>query len=345
MRVGLRAESPLDRAAIATGLVPQPIFEAYLAPAMARAIMAGTRLGIFAALAARPDDSAGLAERLQLQRDAVDVLCTALHELRYLDRRSDQWHNAKRTERYLLPADRSVEIWTGEFGYDMWDAFADLERVARTGEHQGLHVKNPDDPYWDRYMRGLHQIARLGAPRMAKMLRLRNPTRLLDLAGGHGAYATALCRRHPGLQATVVDLEGGARRGRTIVAQEGMADRVTYVVGDLFETDLGDGYDAAMANSILHHFDPEACVTLLRRARSALTPGATMAVLELERPAPGRRGDQIGALTGLLFYVTSGARTYTADELRDLFARAGFKRVRARRHPELAGSVLVTGRA
>ena len=56
-------------------------------------------------------------------------------------------------------------------------------------------------------------------------------------------------------------------------------------------------------------------------------------------------GTQIGTLTGLLFYVTSHARTYSGSELEEFLEAAGFERVRSRRHPRLPGSVLVLGRA
>jgi hypothetical protein len=53
----------------------------------------------------------------------------------------------------------------------------------------------------------------------------------------------------------------------------------------------------------------------------------------------------VGTLTGLLFYVTSGARTYSGGEISEWFEAAGFTSVRARHHPRLTGSVLVVGRA
>jgi cyclopropane fatty-acyl-phospholipid synthase-like methyltransferase len=122
-----------------------------------------------------------------------------------------------------------------------------------------------------------------------------------------------------------------------------MSDRVEYLVGDMFETDLGRDYDIATAHAIVHHFDPETNVTLLRRAREALREGGTMAVLELERPPQDKAGTPIGTLTGLLFYVTSGARTYSGDEIAGWLQAAGFSNVRQRHHLRLTGSVLVLG--
>ena len=64
-----------------------------------------------------------------------------------------------------------------------------------------------------------------------------------------------------------------------------------------------------------------------------------------ERPPPGERGTTIGALTGLLFYVTSRSRTYTADELSTFVEAAGFNRVRQRRSQRFPGHVMITGRS
>ena len=68
-------------------------------------------------------------------------------------------------------------------------------------------------------------------------------------------------------------------------------------------------------------------------------------MLEQERPPTGERGSTIGALTGLLFYATSRARTYTADELTTFVEAAGFNRVRERRSQRFPGHVVITGRA
>ena len=348
MRVATKPEGVFDRLALrlAPGLVPTPIIESYVAMMMARAIMAGTSLGVFRALDERPDDAAELARRLDLDPRGADVLMIALHALGYVEQSQGRYSNSRQVERFLLPgAGQSQERWVGSFTYDMWDTFGELERVLRSGEPIGLHERGREDPYWERYMRGLFDLSKLRGGFIARMIGARRPSRMLDLAGGHGGFAMALCRRHPGLRATIVELEGAARIGRRIVEEEGMADRVEFAVGDMFESDLGTGYDIATAFSIVHHFDPDRNLALVRRARAALRPGGTIAVYELDRPRPGRRGTQLGALDGLLFYALSGARTYSGEEIAEWLSEAGFARVKVRRPPQIGGTVLVTGRA
>ena len=346
MRVATRADSVADRLALAAGIVPTPLLETFEAMAMARAIMAGASLGIFDALAEKQDTAEGLARRLKLDDRGTDILLVALHALGYVEDRDGLYRNAPAVEKFILrDSPQSVRAYIETFNEDMWNEFSHVHEAVRTGETTGLHSRDPDDPYWERYMRGLFDLTRLAGDDVAKLIPARSPKRMLDLAGGHGGYAMAMCRRHEGLEVTIAELEGAARIARKIVREQGMSDRIDFLVGDMFEIELGSGYDVVTAFQILHHFDEDRNVELLTLAREALREGGTVAVLEQERPPPGRRGNSIGALTGLLFYVTSRARTYTADELSTFIEAAGFNRVRQRRSQRFPGHVVVTGRA
>jgi ubiquinone/menaquinone biosynthesis C-methylase UbiE len=346
VRVATKPDSLPERLALTAGVVPTPLLETFEAMAMARAIMAGASLGIFDALDERHDTAEGLARRLRLDPSGTDILLVALHALGYVEDRDGSYRNSPAVEKFVLrDSPQSIRSYIETFNRDMWDEFARVEDAIRSGETSGLHSRPPDDPFWERYMRGLFDLTRLAGDDVAKMIPARSPKRMLDMAGGHGGYAIAMCRRHPGLTVTIAELEGAARIGRKIVSEEGMTNRIEFLVGDLFESDLGDGYDVATAFQIIHHFDEDRNVELLTRAREALREGGTVAVLEQERPPPGSRGNTIGALTGLLFFATSRARTYTADELSTFVEAAGFDRVRQRRSQRLPGHVLVTGRA
>jgi SAM-dependent methyltransferase len=346
VRVGTKPESVPERLALAAGTVPTPLLETFEAMAMARAIMAGVTLGIFDALDEQPDDADRLARRLKLDPRGTDILLVALHALGYLEHRNGRYRNAPAIEKFVLPdSPQTLRAYIGAFNEDMWNEFSRTEQAIRTGEASRLHERAPDDPYWERYMRGLFDLTRLAGDDVARLIPTRNPKRMLDLAGGHGGYAIAMCRRHADLTVTIAELEGAARIGREIVREQGMADRIDFLVGDMFEADLGEGYDVATAFQILHHFDEDVNVELLTRAHEALRDGGTVAVLEQERPPTGKRGSTIGALTGLLFYATSRARTYAADELSTFIEAAGFNRVKVRRSQRLPGHVLITGRA
>ena len=322
-----------------------PLFEAYFGLMEARVIMAGSKMGVFAALAEQPDDAAGLAARLGCDSAGVDALLVALRSMDYLDLTDDGLYEPGAPARLHLVPDAPVPLGEliGGFTYDMWELFSQLEETVESGVPVGLHEDAPDDAYWGRYMRGLYELSALRSGELCELIPTDSPLRLLDIAGGHGGYSVAMCKLHPGLRAHVVELEGAARIGRQTVAEAGMAERIDYEVTDMFGFEAPGAYDVAMANSILHHLDAERSVELLEVGRRALRPGGTMAVIEMERPPDGERGTRLGGVTGVLFYLTSKVRTWSALELCRSFEAAGFEQVQPRRSELVPGIVVVTG--
>ena len=336
MRPAVRPDNPIEAAALALNLAPRPVIDSMFGMMVARAVMAGVRLGVFERLARSPASSDELAAELDLSPDGARHLVECLRAAGHLDLDDGRYRLERRARRWLDP--RS-DLYVGgfvDFNYDQWDLWSRLEEAVHAGRSFEIHEQPPGDPFWDRYIRGQYELARLSGPEVAKALRLpKRPRHLLDAAGAHGWFAAELCRRHPTLQATVVDLPASAAVGRRIIAEAGMADRVRHVEGDLFEADLGGPYDAALVFNLVHHLSPEQNVDLLRRIGAALGPDGVVAVLDLFLPAGDRPADQ-SAFLGMHFWLASGASTYTPDDLREWLREAGFaapRRIRIRRIP------------
>jgi SAM-dependent methyltransferase len=311
--------------------VPQPFYEAYMAPIAARALIAATRLGLIAALAEHPASPTELAGSLGLDEETVELVLCALLNLGYTRRHRDGRYALRGTaRRWLTPGTWDAVI--GGLAPDGWDLIGHLDERLQGRPPVGWHERPEDDPLWERYQHAMTQLARQAAGPLARAIPARSPRRLLDLGGSHGLHAAAMCRRHPGLHATVIDLPPAARFGRHVIAQEGMSDRVQHVEGDIFQADLGSEWDLISAHALLHNFSPERCLDLLRRAHEALAPEGTLAILEIERAPRGRRGTRAGALSSLLFHTFGEGRCYQPQELRDMLKTAGFTRVRVR-HP------------
>jgi ubiquinone/menaquinone biosynthesis C-methylase UbiE len=325
--------------------LPSPFFDAYIGLMAARALMAATSLGVFAALAEQPDDAAGLARRTGLVEDRLVVLLAALTALGYVRRRGERYRLTRTARRWLAPGGRSgLDALVGRLAYWNWRGMDALEDVLRGGAPIGLHDRPPDDPLWSDYQAAMAQLADLTADHVARAIPVEHPHRLLDLGGGPGLHAAAMCRRHPGLEATVVELEAPAALGRERLAREGLAGRIHYQVGDLFALELGSGYDVVTVHQVLHNLEEERCVELLRRGRSALEPGGILVVLEPEQPPPGRPGSLIPTVGSLAFMTFTGTRCWTAAELRDFLVRAGFTQIEERRPLLLSGNLILMGR-
>ncbi len=339
MRLSLRGDNLLERLVLRTGLVPAPAAEAWGGMALSAMLVTAVELGVFSRLATGPASAEELRAELDLAAPGLAALLDCLHSGGYLRLRGGRYELTRVARRWLAPqAPLSVADFVAGTG-DYWTWWQRLPEVIRTGTPVGHHDADPDDPYWRRYLTGQYQLARLSAGEVARKLRVPPHARtVLDIGGGHGAYPIELCRRHPALTATVLDLPGSARIGRELVAAAGLADRISFREGDARHADLGAGYDLVLCFNLVHHLTPAEIVALFTRIRAALAPGGSLAVLD-GFSAPTRRPQPAAATLSLFMYLSSGSRAYPRDQLGDWLSRAGFaapRRIPARRIPGLA---------
>ena len=78
-----------------------------------------------------------------------------------------------------------------------WDVLRPLDDAIRTGEPYRLHEERQDDPAWEGYMRGLFEISRAEQDVNAALVPVEDARSLVDVAGGHGGFSMAMCRRFP----------------------------------------------------------------------------------------------------------------------------------------------------
>lgn len=336
VRLAPQAEKPAERLAIALELAPEPVLYALFGPAYARVLHVSARTGLLARLAGEPATVHALAHELDFREAGLRGLLDCLAAMAYVEQIDDDWLLSARGRRWLDPASPTSVLGYVDHTHDYWEWWAGLEDFVRGGAPVAIHEAAAGDPSWERYIRGQYELARLSSPEVARGLRLgARPRRLLDLAGGHGWFAAELCLRHPGLEAVVLDLPGSVAVGAQLMEEQGMADRVRHVEGDLHTADLGGPYDAALVFNIVHHLTPDENARLLRRVHDALRPGGSVAVLDLWTRPPGERPDS-AAFLGLFFQLTSAGSTYGPAEFTGWLAAAGFgapRRVPIRRLP------------
>lgn len=347
MRLSLRGASPAEWLALRGGVVPEAAAQAWGGIALSGVLVAAVRTGLAERLARAPATAGEAAADLGLDEAATELLLECLRSSAgHVVRRGDRYRLSRRSRPWLDPrSPRSLAGFVSATG-DYWDWWSGLETTVRDGRPVGHHDAPADDPYWRRYITGQFELARLSADEVARKLRLPPGTRsLLDIGGGHGWYAARLCRRHPGLTATVLDLPGSAAIGREIIAGAGMSDRVRFRDGDATRDDLGGGYDVVTCFNLVHHLTADQVTDLFARARAALRPGGLLAVLDGFADGRRRRQPAQADVLSLFVYLSSGSRVRTQAELGEWLRGAGFGPPRRTRVLRIPGQALYVSRA
>lgn len=331
MRIGLIPDGLYDRALFASRRFPRPVFDVMGMMLFSRAVMAGVHFRVFDRLASGARTADELAKEAGCDPHGMKLLLEALAACGYLEVEEERYRNTRLATDWLLSESPQTLANFVRFNYDQWDWVSHLEEFIGKGESRDIHEKL-DEAGWRNYMLGLRDLSLLSADEVVAKIRLNRPRSLLDVAGGHCQYSIAMCRRYPGLKATVVDLEPAVRIGRELVARAGLADRIAFRIGSLTETPFGENHDTAFLFNIVHHLDEAANRATLERLQAALAPGGTLVVYEPFREDRERqKRDQLGSLMALFFGVTSRRQTYGFAEVADWAAAAGFRRIRKER--------------
>jgi SAM-dependent methyltransferase len=220
---------------------------------------------------------------------------------------------------------RALALFSGEDAYRSW---ADLLYSVRTGAPAFDHVfgaphfdylaQHPaSSAIFNQVMSG--NVARSAAATVAAY---GFPTSgvVVDAGGGHGALIAAILRAHPALRGVLFDMPHVVAGALPALEAAGVADRCERVGGDFFTPPLPAG-DLYTLRQIIHDWDDERAVAILRNCAQALAPGGKVLIIESVIP-PGNGPSPVKFLD-LQMLVMNGGRQRTEEEYRKLYVAAG----------------------
>jgi SAM-dependent methyltransferase/DNA-binding transcriptional ArsR family regulator len=143
---------------------------------------------------------------------------------------------------------------------------------------------------------------------------------VVDVGAGDGTLLVELLAGQPGLAGIALDLPHVADAARRRVAQAGLSDRIRCAGGDFFREVPGGG-DYYILAEILHDWDDEHAVAILRQCRRAMPPHGRL--LMLEQVIPDGHKQHPARLLDLHMLVMLGGRERTRGQWHALLDRGG----------------------
>lgn len=148
-----------------------------------------------------------------------------------------------------------------------------------------------------------------------------NIRRLVDVGGGHGSLMAAILQAHPHLNGTLFDLPHVVEGARSALSAAAVADRCEIAGGDFFES-VPPGGDAYVLKWIIHDWDRDRAVAILRNCRRAMNP--TGRLLLIESVIPGPDEPHPGKIMDFIMLLGLGGQERTEQQYAGLLREAGF---------------------
>lgn len=175
-----------------------------------------------------------------------------------------------------------------------------------------------------------HSVGVAGA--LAQALDTSAVKHLVDIGGASGTIIAALLGVNRALRGTILERADVVPRAEAALAKRGLASRCRAVAGDFF--DSVPEADLYILKTILHDWDDQQSINILRNCARAMRPSGRVVLVERLIPEQGDPGE--AALSDLNMLVLLPGRERTASEFADLFRASGLKLDRT---SELASSL------
>ncbi|MEO7660616.1 MAG: methyltransferase [Pyrinomonadaceae bacterium] len=210
-----------------------------------------------------------------------------------------------------------------------YNVFAEMKHSVMTGETawEKTHGSGPFDWLQDRpaeaelFNNCMTELSVGAAPPVVEAYDFSGINTLADIAGGHGYLLSQILRANPSMRGILFDMEQVIAGADQTLEQHGVSERVEKMSGDFFEE--VPAADAYIMKHIIHDWDDDRCVTILKNIHRAMTGDGKVLIVEMvvpegNDPHPSKSLD-------LEMLASPGGLERTEGEYRDLYAAAGFR--------------------
>ncbi|MCK0177536.1 acetylserotonin O-methyltransferase [Mycolicibacterium sp. F2034L] len=299
------------------------------------ALYSAARLGIADQLAAGPAAAKDVAARVGADADGVYRLMRALTARGVLEHRADGRFALTRVGQALRSdADGSLRDLVLFIGHPIrWADWGNLEHSVRTGatafaERHGagfFSYLETDPEFAEVFNRAMTASSGLADEAALRRYDFSGFRLIVDVGGGHGAILSTILRSAPEARGVLFDLPSVVQDAEPTFTAAGVAHRASTVGGSFMES-VPDGGDAYVMKNIIHDWQDDDAVRILRNIRTAIDARGKLLLLEMVLPE--RADSFVGHLLDLEMLVAAGGRERTRAEYANLLTRSGFRLTR-----------------
>jgi hypothetical protein len=320
-------------------LDPGPILQTAFAFWSSKVLLTAVEFDVFTKLAGRRLTGSELGAELGLHPRAIGDFFDALVAMRVLDREGDgreaKYSDSPAAAVYL---DKNSPRYVGgilvmlnERLFKFWH---DLPEALRTGRPQNeikhgqkgmFETLYEELPRLEQFMGAMTGLSRINFEAFASKFDFSPYRTLCDVGGATGLLCIEVAKRHAHLKCISFDLPPVAPIAQKHIAAAGFSDRIGTASGDFFQDPLPKA-DLITMGMILHDWNLEKKLQLIRAAYDALPPGGALVAIEALID-DARRENLFGLLMSLNMLIEFGdAFDYSGADFRKWCENVGFKR-------------------
>jgi hypothetical protein len=320
-------------------LDPSPILQTAFGFWNAKVLLTAVEMGLYTKLGNRRLTGEELGRELGLHPRGIYDFFDAQVAMGFLEREGDgpsgRYFNTpegsmyldERSPRYIGGILRMLNVRLFKYWHDLPEALRTgrPQNESKHGEKGVFETIYADPAGLEGFLNAMTGLSRLNFETLAVLIDFSKFNTLCDVGGATGLLCCEVARNHPHLQCFSWDLPIVEPIARRHIAAAGLSDRVRAVSGDFFKDPLPRA-DVVTMGMILHDWNLERKLHLIRAAYDALPPGGALMAIE-NIIDDGRRENVFGLLMSLNMLIEFGeAFDFSGADFRQWCTQVGFKR-------------------
>lgn len=302
---------------------------------VSQALYVAAKLGVADLLSDTPKTSLALAKAAGVHPQALHRLLRALASVGvFAEDEQARFSNTPLSEciRTTTPGSlRPFVVMQGE--PESWLPWGRLLYSVTTGATAFEHVfGTPQFPYLAEHPEAARVFDEAMTSRSAVEIEdvLRSydfsgSSSFVDIGGGQGALLRAILNAYPDVKGVLFELPHVIERACRSLSEHTGSQRCRLEAGDFFETIPG-GFDVYLLKKIIHDWNDEQAIRILKNCRRAMAPHARLLLIELV--VPTGNDPSFAKLLDLLMMIWPGGRERTVAEYRQILETADLRLMR-----------------
>jgi hypothetical protein len=318
---------------------PGPILQTAFAFWSSKVLLTAIEFGLFTKLGNRRLTGAELGRELSLHPRVIADFFDALVAMKFLDREGlgpdAKYFNTPAGTLYL---DQNSPRYVGGI-LEMLNArlfkfWNDLPEALRTGKPQNetkhggkgiFEALYSELPKLEQFLGAMTGLSRINFEAFADKFDFSQFKTLCDVGGATGLLSIEVAKKHSHLKCISFDLPPVEPVAKKSIAAAGLSERITTASGNFFKDSLPKA-DLITMGMILHDWNLEKKMHLIRAAYDALPPGGALVAIEALIDDQ-RRENVFGLLMSLNMLIEFGdAFDFSGADFRKWCSEAGFRK-------------------
>ena len=300
-----------------------------------RAVYVFAKLGLADLLKSGPKTAKELAEATNTHEPSLYRILRALASVGIVNAENDGRFSLTPLSEMMVTGVPGSVRWflVSELGQEHYPAWGNLLHSVKTGEIAfdnffGVDIwkyfsQNPEDAaVFNDSMSGMTAAVNEA---ITSRYDFSPFEKIVDIGGGHGGLITSILKANANAKGVLFDAPEVIAGAQPRIEAASLADRCETVGGDFFKA-VPAGGDAYVMKWIIHDWDDERAISILKNCRAHLSPQGR--VIVVDSVVPENNEPDFSKFFDLNMLVMTGGKERTATEFAQLFAEAGFKLLR-----------------